>query len=154
MTGLTSYNKIYISLSPLKDVNPTYSQTRRSDMSQIYHTLSSENQMLLRRLKSKPLSLYAHSLPHRAPSHASRSLHQQWQRLLSTSNPSKPANSHNQHQEIPIAKFSELGASRTVKIVVIVALTIGGTMETIFWTKVIWRKFFGGEEEKVEEENS
>lgn len=53
-----------------------------------------------------------------------------------------------QNQEIPIARFSELGASRTVKVVVIIALTIGGTLETIFWSKVLWRKFVGGGEEE------
>ena len=71
---------------------------------------------------------------------------------MSTGASPKPANSQNQNPEIPTAKFSELGASRTVKIVVIIALTIGGTMETIFWTKVIWEKYFGGAEGKGEGE--
>lgn len=43
--------------------------------------------------------------------------------------------------EIPTASFGELGASKTVKIVVIVVLSIFGTMESIFWIKVLWAKF-------------
>ncbi|KAH8587456.1 hypothetical protein B0O99DRAFT_481996, partial [Bisporella sp. PMI_857] len=39
------------------------------------------------------------------------------------------------------AKFSELGATKTVKVVVIICLCIAGTMETIFWTRVLWEKF-------------
>ncbi len=40
--------------------------------------------------------------------------------------------------------FKELGATRTVKIVAIIALCIIGTAETVFWVQVGWRKFFGG----------
>lgn len=46
------------------------------------------------------------------------------------------------------AKFSELGATRTVKIVVIVVVSILGTMETIFYAKLGWRWWKG---ESVEE---
>lgn len=73
---------------------------------------------------------------------------------MSTGASPKPENSHKQYEEIKAAKFSELGASRTVKIVVIIAVVIGGTMETIFWTKVLWAKFFGAAEEKGEGEES
>lgn len=41
----------------------------------------------------------------------------------------------------PGFNFKELGASRTVKVVVIVALSIGGMMESIFWAQVLWAKF-------------
>lgn len=64
----------------------------------------------------------------------------------------------------PSFDFKELGASRIVKIVVIVAISIGGTMESIFWAQVLWAKFGpekvpgtlkGGErEEESEGENS
>ncbi|KAF2490076.1 hypothetical protein BU16DRAFT_531416 [Lophium mytilinum] len=39
------------------------------------------------------------------------------------------------------ASLKELGANRTVRIVVIIALTIAGTAESIFWAKVLWAKF-------------
>lgn len=42
----------------------------------------------------------------------------------------------------PRITLKDLGANRTVRIVVLVALSIFGTMETIFWAKVIWAKFF------------
>jgi len=74
--------------------------------------------------------------------------------MLSTSTYPKPAKPPNQNQEMPMAKFSELGASRTVKIVVIIVLTIGGTLETIFWAKIIWRKFFREKEEGEEGDGS
>jgi len=52
------------------------------------------------------------------------------------------------------AKFSELGATRTVKIVVIVVVSVLATMETLFWIRVGWQRFGwstkggdGGEEE-------
>lgn len=37
--------------------------------------------------------------------------------------------------------FDGLGASRGVKVVVIAGLTVLGTMETIFWSKLLWAKF-------------
>ncbi|KAF3934140.1 hypothetical protein ABW20_dc0101000 [Dactylellina cionopaga] len=55
-------------------------------------------------------------------------------------------NNPNQHQEVsnemPKISWKDLGASRTVKIVVIIALSIIGTMETIFYFKMFMRKFF------------
>src|SRR4051794_9505753 len=56
----------------------------------------------------------------------------------------------NPNPQLPKFSFKELGASRTVKYVVIVALTIGGTMESIFWIQMIRAKFF---QEDVEPEN-
>ncbi|EPS41685.1 hypothetical protein H072_4396 [Dactylellina haptotyla CBS 200.50] len=53
--------------------------------------------------------------------------------------------------EMPRISWKDLGASRTVKIVVIVALSIVGTMETIFYFKMFMRKFFPDKEEEVEE---
>src|SRR6201746_620333 len=43
--------------------------------------------------------------------------------------------------EPPKISFSALGASRPVKVVVIAALAIVGTMESIFWMRVLWEKF-------------
>lgn len=43
--------------------------------------------------------------------------------------------------EPPKVSFRDLGASRTVKVVVIVALMVFGTMESIFWMRVLWEKF-------------
>jgi len=71
----------------------------------------------------------------------------------SSSQPSKPQ----QHAPNPgsdmkaTLSFKELGATRTVKIVVIVAICILGTAETIFWVQVGWRKFFGGTKEDEQE---
>ncbi|KAF3120336.1 hypothetical protein TWF703_002646 [Orbilia oligospora] len=74
---------------------------------------------------------------------------------------SAPSNSHAQadgsnltegiHHEMPKMSWKDLGASRTVKIVVIIALSIVGTMETIFYVKLFMRKFFPREENPVED---
>jgi hypothetical protein len=40
----------------------------------------------------------------------------------------------------PTFSFKDLGASRTVKIVVIAGMSVIGTIESIFWIKVIWAK--------------
>ncbi|KAJ8058193.1 hypothetical protein OCU04_012392 [Sclerotinia nivalis] len=66
----------------------------------------------------------------------------------------KPAKSNlkeNQNPSIGI-NFKDLGATKTVKWVVVVAISIAGTMETIFWTKVLMAKLGWGEGEKMEEE--
>jgi hypothetical protein len=61
------------------------------------------------------------------------------QNQTQTQNPSFGAN----------LSFKELGANRTVKIVVIVALSVAATAESVFWVKVLWAKF--GPETKVEQ---
>ena len=48
------------------------------------------------------------------------------------------------------ASFKELGASRTVKVVVYLAVGVMGTLETITYGKFLWAKF--GPEPKVEKE--
>ncbi|KAF3315628.1 hypothetical protein TWF173_003208 [Orbilia oligospora] len=70
-------------------------------------------------------------------------------------NPS-PGPNHGQEisHEMPKISWKDLGASRTVKIVVIIALSIVGTMETIFYAKLFMRKFFPGEEKPVEDGES
>lgn len=55
-----------------------------------------------------------------------------------------------------MSKLTELGANRTVKIVVIMALMIAGTAESIFWGKLLWAKFApeDGKEDEGEGEGS
>ncbi|KAK6520264.1 hypothetical protein TWF506_000542 [Arthrobotrys conoides] len=79
------------------------------------------------------------------------------QRAFSTQKPSpnpNPGPNHGQEvsHEMPKISWKDLGASRTVKVVVIVALSIVGTMETIFYVKVLMRKFFPDEEKPVGDE--
>jgi hypothetical protein len=54
--------------------------------------------------------------------------------------------------EIKSAPFSELGASKTVKIVVIVAISILATVETFTYSMWIYNKWFKKEEEQIEKE--
>lgn len=56
--------------------------------------------------------------------------------------PHKPASSTHAsgNPSYPTLSFKDLGASRTVKIVVIAGLSVIGTIESIFWAKVIWAK--------------
>ncbi|KAK6539478.1 hypothetical protein TWF694_009701 [Orbilia ellipsospora] len=58
----------------------------------------------------------------------------------------KPNQSQEVSHEMPKINWRDLGANRTVKIVVIVALSIIGTMESIFYVKLFMRKFFPGKE--------
>jgi len=48
---------------------------------------------------------------------------------------------------MPAFSFKGLGASRAVKITVLVCLSILGTMESVFWFKVLWAKFYSGVQE-------
>ncbi|KAK6344945.1 hypothetical protein TWF718_006895 [Orbilia javanica] len=81
------------------------------------------------------------------------------QRAFSSQKPSPNPNlgpNHGQEvsHEMPKVNWKDLGASRTVKIVVIVALSIVGTMETIFYVKLFMKRFFPDEEESVDESQS
>lgn len=40
----------------------------------------------------------------------------------------------------PAFSLDDLGASRTVKVVVIVCLTVLGTLESVVWGKALWAK--------------
>jgi hypothetical protein len=57
----------------------------------------------------------------------------------------------------PSLSFAGLGASRAAKVTVLIALGVVGTLETIFWTKALWRYFSPStdsdirDEEKVQE---
>ncbi|KUJ19593.1 uncharacterized protein LY89DRAFT_717066 [Mollisia scopiformis] len=54
---------------------------------------------------------------------------------------SSQKNTSNHNEPLPSANFRDLGASRTVKIVVFTFLAIAGTLEMITWTKLLWAKF-------------
>ncbi|PVH74844.1 hypothetical protein DL98DRAFT_519000 [Cadophora sp. DSE1049] len=65
------------------------------------------------------------------------------------SSPSKPSPPPN--PSFGAASFKELGATRTVKIVVYIAVVIIGTAETFTWSKFLWAKF-GPKKEDAEAE--
>ena len=44
-------------------------------------------------------------------------------------------------------RLTELGANRPIRIVILVAFLILGTMESIFWMNVIWRNYFASNEQ-------
>ena len=47
------------------------------------------------------------------------------------------------YQPPPRVTLKDLGAGRTVRIVVVVCICIPGTLETVFWAKMLWRYFKG-----------
>jgi len=53
----------------------------------------------------------------------------------------KPTPNQNSQDPFPKANFKDLGANRTVKVVVIASLAVIATAETIAWTKFLWGKF-------------
>ncbi|CZR69993.1 uncharacterized protein PAC_19894 [Phialocephala subalpina] len=63
----------------------------------------------------------------------------QSRRLQSSQN--KSPNDNKNNKSLPSASFKDLGASRTVKIVVFSFLAVAGTLETITWSKLLWAKF-------------
>ncbi|CAD6447244.1 67fcacfb-ca97-4c64-a1ca-a8ff03ca7678 [Sclerotinia trifoliorum] len=65
----------------------------------------------------------------------------------------KPAKSKLKENQNPSIErnFQDLGATKMVKWVVVVALSIAGTMKTIFWTKVLMAKLGWGKGERTEE---
>ncbi|KAH8701616.1 hypothetical protein BGW36DRAFT_355770 [Talaromyces proteolyticus] len=52
-----------------------------------------------------------------------------------------------------LSHLKSLRMSRTTKVIVYTALAIVGTMETVFWIKVLWTKFGSGNENSTEERN-
>ena len=54
-----------------------------------------------------------------------------------------------QDPEIPAFSLKDLGANRATKTVVVIALSVLATMESIFWIKVGWRRFGPSTEHKV-----
>lgn len=54
----------------------------------------------------------------------------------------KPTTAPLHEQYYPSTRFSELGASRPVKVIVISVLVVLGTLESVFWTKTLWAYFF------------
>lgn len=71
--------------------------------------------------------------------HPSTIAHFQSRRTASSQN--NPQNNNNNSQQLPSANFKDLGATRTVKIIVISFLSVIATLETITWTKLLWAKF-------------
>lgn len=59
-----------------------------------------------------------------------------------------------QNPSYPLFSFRDLGANRTVKIVVVVCVSVLATMESIFWAKVAWAKFGPAEGDRVEVDGS
>ncbi|KAI1328817.1 hypothetical protein F5Y16DRAFT_368047 [Xylariaceae sp. FL0255] len=85
--------------------------------------------------------------------------------LSSTTSPNKkpsseaprPTGSPNKGEPTPDdfkIDFRDLGMNRTTKIVVYTAITIIGTMETIFWCKAAWRWWKGEEDGNETKETS
>ncbi len=72
-------------------------------------------------------------------------------RSLFSQKPDRPASDLPSKPSFPAASFKDLGASRTVKVVVIVCLWIIGTMESITWGRLLWAKFSPSVEEGKEE---
>lgn len=64
-------------------------------------------------------------------------LHSQRDAASKHADPSKPGS-----PEYPSFSFAGLGATRAVKVTVLVALGVAGTLETIFWTKALLRYCF------------
>ncbi|PMD40193.1 hypothetical protein L207DRAFT_335186 [Hyaloscypha variabilis F] len=60
-------------------------------------------------------------------------------RLYST-NPN-PKQQQNQNPSMGGASFKDLGANRTVKVVVYVSLGVIATLESVTWGKLLWRRF-------------
>ena len=54
--------------------------------------------------------------------------------------PPSPGNPSSGNPSYPAFSFEGLGANRTIKVTVIACLTVVGTIESIFWAKVLWAK--------------
>jgi len=61
-------------------------------------------------------------------------------RLYSTN----PKPSSNQNPSMGGASFKDLGASRTVKVVVYVSLGVIATVESVAWGRFLWGRFGAG----------
>ncbi|KAH7419639.1 hypothetical protein BKA64DRAFT_699667 [Cadophora sp. MPI-SDFR-AT-0126] len=82
-------------------------------------------------------------------SHSSKSFSTNVRLHAQNSSPSKPPLPPN--PSFGATSFKELGATRTVKIVVYTAVFIIGTAETFTWSKFLWAKFGPKEEDAVVE---
>jgi hypothetical protein len=74
------------------------------------------------------------------PSHRTSFLSQTTYLSTGKDDESKKAPPH-QNPSFPAFSFQGLGANRTVKVVVIAALTVVGTIESVFWVKALWANF-------------
>ncbi|PMD19386.1 hypothetical protein NA56DRAFT_705555 [Hyaloscypha hepaticicola] len=84
------------------------------------------------------LSHHLHSEPQ--PLLSTSHLHPPSLRLFSTQQPSKPG-SPPPDPSFGGASFKDLGANRTVKIIVYSFLGTAATLESVAWTKFLWAKF-------------
>ncbi|KAK6338917.1 hypothetical protein TWF696_009718 [Orbilia brochopaga] len=108
----------------LRTVKPSYLQSHMSGLPRYMHVQTLKTQ--------KPLAITLRPAP---------------QRLFSSQKGPQRPNSHQEvSHEMPKISWKELGASKPIKIVLIIALSIIGTMETIFYFKLFMRKFFPNEE--------
>ena len=78
--------------------------------------------------------------------HPSRSISTHPQLRTQNSGPKQPPPPN---PSFGAASFKELGATRTVKIVVYIAIAIMATAETFTWSKFLWAKF-GSKKEDAE----
>ncbi|KAJ6264446.1 hypothetical protein Dda_0592 [Drechslerella dactyloides] len=115
----------------LRAIKPSYLQSHVSGLPRYIHTRSLKAQT--------PLAVAFRTSPQKS-------------RQFSSQGSPQRHNPQEVSHEMPKINWKELGASRTVKIVLIIALSIIGTMETIFYFKLFMRRFFPDKE--VEEEGA
>ncbi|KAF2177660.1 hypothetical protein K469DRAFT_719583 [Zopfia rhizophila CBS 207.26] len=72
-------------------------------------------------------------------------------REASHSQRQKSQTTPSENPSIPAFNLKDLGASRPIYYGIIVVLSILGTIESVFWIKVIWAKFFTPEEDDRKE---
>jgi hypothetical protein len=90
-----------------------------------------------------------------ALSQSSRSTLSSQRAAFSTSKNDKPQKTPpSGNPSYPAFSFEGLGANRTIKVTVIACLTVVGTIESIFWAKVLWAKMSKSPEEKGELEGT
>jgi len=68
--------------------------------------------------------------------------------------PPSPGSPSSGNPSYPAFSFEGLDANRTIKATVIACLTVVGTIESIFWAKVLWAKMSKSSEEKGEPEGT
>lgn len=114
------------------------------------HNIGVQHIQCLRRNQSR-LSIANPRATRQAPishnNHTSHTVRQQPQQFGSKSRPISQQKGSGP-VEIPKVSFKDLGATRTVKIVIIVAICIAGTAETVMYSLWIWRYFYPPKDEE------
>ncbi|KAF3920048.1 hypothetical protein ABW21_db0207655 [Orbilia brochopaga] len=112
---------------------------------------------LLRTIKPSYLQAHVSGLPRYAhvrtlgtPKPLSVTIRSSPQRSFSSQKGPQKQNPQEVSHEMPKISWKELGASKPIKIVLIIALSIVGTMETIFYVKLFMRRFFPSKEAEEE----